>query len=58
MDPENALRLGRGRTVEEIALASGLNKEERLTVMTGLAERLSTAGLRPLGAAGENAGRP
>jgi uncharacterized protein len=47
IDPRTGLCLGCGRTLPEIARWSRLDSAERRTIMAGLSERMTTAGLTP-----------
>jgi predicted Fe-S protein YdhL (DUF1289 family) len=57
IDPRTGLCLGCGRTLPEIARWHRMESAERQAVMSGLAERMTDAGLvRPGIAARSNAG--
>jgi predicted Fe-S protein YdhL (DUF1289 family) len=47
MDPRTSLCLGCGRTLPEIARWGRLERAERLSIMSTLAQRMRDAGLTP-----------
>jgi uncharacterized protein len=47
IDPKTGLCLGCGRTLPEIARWSRLDSGERQAIMSGLAQRMTDAGLTP-----------
>jgi len=47
LDPKTGLCLGCGRTLPEIARWPNLDSSERRSIMAGLAQRMTDAGLTP-----------
>lgn len=47
IEPKNAVCIGCGRTLREIAKWSKMTRDERLSVMATLADRMRAMGLEP-----------